>query len=192
MATNARTKLINKEAKDDLIQEKTWYDEDAIANIFSLNKLAKKEGYRIQYDSAVEDTFILTRTNPKDPKKKQTFKFKGTPQGLYVYKPDIKKKSNACTLIDTVAENRNNYTVCQYERAKVARNLYHKVGAPSVDNFKRLLRLNQIKNCPVLPEDVDIASKIFGPDMSTIKGKSKRHSQSRCARILCSYPRSSL
>ena len=31
-----------------------------------------------------------------------------------------------------------------------------------------------IKNCPVTQEDVDVAQKIFGPAISTLKGKSTR------------------
>ena len=34
--------------------------------------------------------------------------------------------------------------------------------------------MNAIKNCPVEMEDVDIAVKIFGPDIGTLKGKSVR------------------
>jgi hypothetical protein len=34
--------------------------------------------------------------------------------------------------------------------------------------------MNAIRNCPVMAEDVNIAEKIFGPDMSSLKGKSTR------------------
>ena len=43
-----------------------------------------------------------------------------------------------------------------------------------MDNFKSILRMNVIQNCPVTVEDVNIADKIFGPDMSSLKGKSTR------------------
>ena len=37
-----------------------------------------------------------------------------------------------------------------------------------------MLRSNNIKDCPVISEDVRIAEDIFGPDVATLKGKSKR------------------
>lgn len=36
------------------------------------------------------------------------------------------------------------------------------------------MKMNMIKNCPVTVDDVDVAEKIFGPAMSTLKGKSIR------------------
>jgi hypothetical protein len=52
--------------------------------------------------------------------------------------------------------------------------LYHIIGCPSIENFKAILRQNVIKNCPVTIEDVNIAERIFGPDIGTLKGKSTR------------------
>jgi hypothetical protein len=37
--------------------------------------------------------------------------------------------------------------------------------------MKAIIWMNAIKNNPVTTEDVDIAEKIFGPDVSTLKGK---------------------
>ena len=48
------------------------------------------------------------------------------------------------------------------------------VGTPTMDNFKSLLRMNVIQNCPVTVEDINIAEKLFEPDMSSLKGKSTR------------------
>ena len=41
-------------------------------------------------------------------------------------------------------------------------------------NFKKILRNNQIKDCPVVEKDVDLAEAIFGPDVATLKKKTVR------------------
>ena len=63
---------------------KVWFDESAIANIFSFASLTKK--YRVTYDSAVEDAFIVHL-------KGSTIKFEKTEDGLYQFKvsPRFKK-----------------------------------------------------------------------------------------------------
>jgi hypothetical protein len=95
---------------------------------------------------------------------------KGYQQGL----KEDQKEDGASNLISTVAENRQGYTLRRFERVKGARRLYHIVGTSTMNNFKLLLRMNVIQNCPVTVEDVKISEKIFGPDMSSLKGKSTR------------------
>ena len=49
------------------------------------------------------------------------------------------------------------------------------MGSPTVEaRFKAMLKGNVIKNCPVPAADVDIAEKIYGPTISTSKGKTTR------------------
>ena len=43
-----------------------------------------------------------------------------------------------------------------------------------MEAFKAMLKSNIIKNCPVTAADVDIAEKIYGPAISTLKGKTTR------------------
>jgi hypothetical protein len=107
----------------------------------------------------------------------ETIKFECSPDGLYQYSvsngyqqglKEDQKEDGASNLNSTVAENRKGYTLQQFERAKEARKLYHIVGTPTMNNFKPLLRMNVIQNCPaVTVEDVNISEKIFGPDMSS-------------------------
>jgi hypothetical protein len=76
-------------------------------------------------------------------------------------------KVGTSNLVSTVAENRQGYTLRQFESAKEARRLYHIVGTPAVEIFYLLLWLNAIKNCLVTVEDVNISERIFGPDILT-------------------------
>jgi hypothetical protein len=45
------------------------------------------------------------------------------------------------------------------------------VGTPTIELFKMLIKMNAIKNCPVMTEAVNNI-KIFGADISSLKGKS--------------------
>jgi hypothetical protein len=47
-------------------------------------------------------------------------------------------------------------------------------GTPTIETFKTLIKMNAIRNCPVTTDDVNIAKKIFGPDMLSLKGRSTR------------------
>ena len=42
-----------------------------------------------------------------------------------------------------------------------------------------MLKSNIIKNCPVTAADVDIAEKIYGPAISTLKGKQQDRHQNQ-------------
>jgi hypothetical protein len=142
-----------------------WYDKTAIKNIFGLSELKKK--HRATYDSEKEDTFIVHMNN-------DTLKFKCNPKGLYTYKVSDEYFKKQCHLINTVKENRVGYTQRQFEQAKRAQELYHIVGTPTIELFKTLIKMNAIKNCPMTTEDVNNAKKIFGAEMSSLRGKSTR------------------
>jgi hypothetical protein len=43
-------------------------------------------------------------------------------------------------LVSTVKENHVGYTEREYQRAKLAQRVYHLVGAPTIENFKHILR----------------------------------------------------
>jgi len=104
--------------------------------------------------------------------------FKRTKEGLYCYKPSkwykASLKKGISNLVTTVNKNKKGYTQRQYERAVAARALYHNVGAPTMENFKKMIQANMIRNNPITVEDVNIAENIFGPDISVLKGKSTR------------------
>jgi len=75
-------------------------------------------------------------------------------------------------MVQTVKKNLEGYMQREVARAKVAMRMWRMMGAPSKCVFKAFLRMNQVKNCPVICEDVDIAEKIWGVPVALIKGKS--------------------
>ena len=123
--------------------------------------------FRITYDSEREDAFIVNLPN-------KPVRFERIGMNLYVFKPKVKASPEKAQLLNTVEENKTFFTQRQFERAKRARDLYHALGTPSINDFKAILRMNSINNNPVTTDDIKIAEKIFGPDIGALKGKSTR------------------
>ena len=141
---------------------KVWYDERALTNILSFYQLCKR--YHVTFDSRKDNAFHVFVENGKE------LVFEPSKNGLYRY--DNKNK-DFC-FVETVAENAKFFTNRQIEQAKKARKLYNVIGNPSVKDFKTLIRSNMIKNCPITEDDIDVAEKVFGKDIATLKGKSVR------------------
>ena len=119
-----------------------WLDENSMANIISFGELANQ--YRITYDSEITDCFYChTQTG--------IVEFRRTEEGLYSillpegYKDEVKNYDNKKTgevgylHVTTTAEIRRNYSTGQFNRAKLARKLYHIIGVPSTKNYKAIL-----------------------------------------------------
>jgi hypothetical protein len=167
-----------------------WFDPTAMTNIFSYAQMVDR--HPVTYDSTKEDAFIVHL-----PHKQVKFTREN---GLYVYRPPYVKQpvitkvaydnklqraklqpttvDNQAQFLETMDENKKFYTKRQFERAKRARELLYSLGYPSINDMKAIIQMNAIKNNPVTTEDVDIAEKIFGPDVATLKGK-----MTRCAPI---------
>jgi hypothetical protein len=77
-------------------------------------------------------------------------------------------------MVSTIDENKSFFTDRQIERATRARTLLHTLGCPTLKDLKAIIRMNSIQNCPVTSSDLDLAEKIFGKDIATIKGKTTR------------------
>jgi hypothetical protein len=73
-----------------------------------------------------------------------------------------------------VKENKSFYTQRQLQRAQQARNLARALGCPSDTDFKAILKMNTIKDCPVVESDIQLAENIFGKDVAVLKGKTTR------------------
>ena len=90
---------------------------------------------------------------------------------------DTRRASNkniGASLVGSVAENAKFYSKRQLARAKAARVLLHSLGCPSVNDLKKIIKMNTIRDNPVTIDDVLIAEKIYGPDIASLKGKTTR------------------
>jgi len=65
-------------------------------------------------------------------------------------------------------EDKKFYSAKRFERSKKARNLYHALRHPSIPEMKAIIRMNMITNNPITTKDINLAKRIFGPDIGTI------------------------
>ena len=157
------------------------WDQDSRVNIVCFADLILR--YRITYDSTVEDTFYVHTD-------KGIIKFLRYGK-LYGYRvsrnylnpmaklegyerPTKQPTTEASHAVPTVADNRKGFTNRQFKDAKAARDLKAMLGFPTTANFKHIIRLNQIRNCPITLKDIENAEKIFGDNIASPKGKSTR------------------
>jgi predicted DNA-binding protein YlxM (UPF0122 family) len=139
---------------------------EAITNTDSYAEMAKK--YQISSDSKHDNVFIVHLPN-------KNVKFEEIGNGLYILKSStLNKQKKEVQLLSSMEENKGVYTTAQFKRAKIAQTLYHAMSTPSVHDFKGLLRMNMIHNNPVTTSDIELAEKICGQDIGSLKGKTVR------------------
>ena len=145
-----------------------WYDPKAIANILSLRQV--QDHYHITYDSS-HQKFIITKPSGKE------FTFHESEGGLHYLDTTHQQgqqRQGHVFAVNTVKENKKNFTNNDYLWAVRARELQVTVGCPLDKDLIKILKTSSLSNCPVTPRDVLIANKLFGPDVSALKGKITR------------------
>ena len=68
----------------------------------------------------------------------------------------------------------------------------HLLGFPSERDFNNMVRPNMIVNCPVIFDDVKNAKLIFGPDITSLKGKLVRRKPASVVTDYIDIPRETL
>ncbi len=94
-----------------------------------------------------------------------------------VAEPETDFQGTQPTTVETVKENMKHYTPRQIAQAKQARELMLNLGC-TPDTLKRVIKQRMIDNNPVLMEHIEIADKIWGKDIPTLKGKDTRRKPS--------------
>ena len=156
MLTNAGQKSLDREG-DWKEWGQAYLDPTALTNIVSVLDAVRK-GFRVLFDSSKANCFFVT--NPKDG---SVIKFP-MKKGLYI-RDDTKE------VTDVNWTSIEGFTQRQIERAQAARKLYHDLNAENVGNVKFFIRSNQAKNVDISTEDMNLAEKVFGLDVSNTKGK---------------------
>jgi hypothetical protein len=141
-----------------------WFKKSMITNIIALKNLIQQ--YCVTYDS-INETFVVHQESHGKP----NMQFWMYSSGLHYF--DLRDES--FTFISTVADNMKQFTKQQIQCVEVAKALYMKLSYPSMKDFKWVIQSNQIKDCPVMVQDIDVTSKIWGKDVAALKGKTTRH-----------------
>ena len=140
-----------------------WYNPDYIANILCLKDVVKK--FRATYDSEEDSrAFVVHRPHKAD------IRFDMHHNGLHLYNVGLQGAS----FVETTQERSEGYSKRQVAAARAARNLYAKVGFPSLKDFKTMISNNMLQNCPISIEDINHAEDIYGPSIASLKGKTTR------------------
>ena len=78
------------------------------------------------------------------------------------------------TFVNTVSEKKEGFTAIKIKGTDAARALYDTLIYPSAKDYRWLICSNQIKNCPVIVQDIEVAKKLCSNNIAALKGKTTR------------------
>jgi hypothetical protein len=160
LKSNDGTMMVTHKAKMAGYHMHLWYNTKAITNILAFSNVIKQ--YRVTYDSN-DQMFVVHQ----EPENKPNMEFWMHESGLHYYDPH----NDEFTFVNTVSGNKKGFTQRQIKGAEVTQTLYATLSYPSWKDFKWVISSNQIKDCPVTVQDVDVGLKIWGKNIAALKGK---------------------
>ena len=139
-----------------------WFDKQAITNVISFANLA--DHFFVECNNRKEDTFFVYKHNG------EISKFPRSKCGLCFH--DLINRQKC--FIQMVKENEIGHSKRQLLSAEEARKSHNKTAFPSVNDHKKAVKCNLMKNCPVATEDTNTCEKVHGESMTALKGKTMR------------------
>jgi hypothetical protein len=179
LKSNGGTMVVTRNATMNGYNKTAWFSTRAITNIIALHNLI--EQYHVTYDSD-NLMFVVHRESESKP----NMEFRMHKSGLHYYDP---RKEHHMTFVNNVSENKTGFTKRQIKCAEIARNVYKTLSYPSMKDFKWVIWSNQIKDCPVTIQDIDVAMKIWGKNIAALKGKTTRSKTHPVARDYVKVPK---
>ena len=128
--------------------------------------------WQLTYDSKEEKAFLVHLPH-------KIVKFHQLNNRLYAMNPNhphqafaqVDSKYNMGQMRDNNLKHLSNR---QQTAVLKARQLHHALGTPSMEDLKAMIRMNLIRYNPVTTKDINLAEKVYGPDVGTRKGKNTR------------------
>ena len=127
------------------LNEIVWHDPEAITNILAVKTI--RLHFHIEYDCDGKCSIIWDGLPNTE--------FIMTEDGLHVHSPH-----NDFSFVNTVSENKEGFSKRQLKGATRARELCGWLAYPSVKDLRWAVMSNQIANCPVTVEDIDIDQQV--------------------------------
>jgi hypothetical protein len=178
LKSNGGTMAVSRKATLPGYNKSIWFSTRAITNIIALRKLI--EQYQVTYDSD-DLMFVVHRESESKP----NMEFCMHESGLHYYDP---RKEAHLTFVNTVSENKEGFMKRQIKGADLARDVYNTLSYPSMKDFKWVIQSNQIKDCLVTIQDIDVALKIWGKNITALTGKTTRRKSIAVARDYVKVP----
>ncbi|CAJ1932279.1 unnamed protein product [Cylindrotheca closterium] len=205
--SNVGSRVLDEEGFLGRFPPPVYYDEDRIANVLAMRKMIGV-GYRITMDTDFDNAFVVHCDGNRQMRfvnRKGVYVLEqlgadvepGAKETSVMYRCQLSKvnkqphfklssKQNGyaglgmTAKMATVQKNKEGFTPRQVKAAMEARSAMHILNAPSTKSLKYAIRSGLIKNCPINEEAINHAEAIFGPDASTLKGKSTRPTPLSC------------
>ena len=95
-------------------------------------------------------------------------------EGGNLYMCKVSVQGEAILPVETVEDNRIIYTKRQLKLADEAKELSRSLGYPATRVLLDMVRSGLIQNYPVTAADIHRALAIYGPDLASLRGKSRR------------------
>jgi hypothetical protein len=178
LKSNGGTMEVTRKATMPGYNKDVWFSTRAITNIIALRNLIQQ--YCATYDSD-DKMFVLHRESQGKP----NMEFCMHKCGLHYYDP---RNENHLSSVNTVSENKEGFMKRQIKSAELARTLYNNLSHPSMKDFKWVIQSNQIKDCPVTVQDINMTRKIWGKNIAELKVKSTRSKTIPVARDYVKVP----
>ncbi len=94
-----------------------------------------------------------------------------SPRGLHYLDITTKDSRVEWMLVNTVQANFKGFTRRKVENANEARRLQGMISKPTKREFSGMVHEKLITNCPVTVHNINNNNRIFGPDISNLRGK---------------------
>jgi hypothetical protein len=161
---NCCTMVVTRKATMPGYNRDVWFITRSITNIIALSNLIQQ--YRVTYDS--DDTMVVVHRQSQG---KSNMEFHMHKCELHYYNPRNEKH---LAFVNSVSENKEGFKKRHIKGAELAHTLYKTLSYPSMKDFKWVIRCNNIKDCPVIVQDIDVALEIWDKNIATLKGNTTR------------------